>query len=51
MSPAFGHHVGVEPLASQAGGKVPTTHGYPPSKPLEIMLIITIIFISLFQAR
>jgi hypothetical protein len=26
MSPAFDYHYGVKPLASQAGGKVPTTH-------------------------
>jgi len=26
MSPASSYHAGVEPLASQAGGKVPTTH-------------------------
>jgi hypothetical protein len=37
MSPAFDYHSGVKPLASQAGGRVPTTHGYP-SKPLEITL-------------
>jgi hypothetical protein len=37
MSPASGYHARVNPLNSQAGEKVPTTHGYP-LKPLDIML-------------
>ena len=38
MSPTFGYHVGVNPLDSQFGGKVPTTHRYPPLKPLDFTL-------------
>jgi hypothetical protein len=37
MSLAFDYHSGVNLLDFQAGGRVPTIHGYP-SKPLEIML-------------
>jgi hypothetical protein len=33
----FDYHSGVKALYSQAGGRVPTTHGYL-SKPLEITL-------------
>jgi hypothetical protein len=29
MSPAFDYHSGIKSLAFQAGGKVPTIHGYP----------------------
>jgi hypothetical protein len=36
MSPTSGYHVRVKLLASQVGGKVPTTHGYPPLKMFDI---------------
>jgi hypothetical protein len=29
MSPTFDYNFGVKLLASQAGGRVPTIHGYP----------------------
>jgi hypothetical protein len=49
MSPASGHHAGVKTLAFQAGGKLPTTHGYH-LKPLDITLGNTKHNFSLFQA-
>ena len=49
MSPTSSYHARIKPLASQAGGKVLTTHGYP-SKPLDITLGIYNHSLNLFQA-
>ena len=51
MSLAFDYHSGVMLLALQAGGRVPTIHGYPVSLPLEIILGIYKHSLILFQAR
>jgi hypothetical protein len=48
MSPAFDYHFGVMPLAFQAGGRVPTIHGYPYS--WKLRWEITSISLILFQA-
>ena len=48
MSPAFDYHSGLMPLSFQAGGRVPTIHGY--SQPLEITFVIYKHSLILFQA-
>jgi hypothetical protein len=47
MSPTFDYNSGVKPLSFQAGGRVPTIHGYPYL--LKLRWEFTSISLILFQ--